>query len=244
MTTSVSSLHESITQRQAAMIAGIALVLMALLAGFAYGFVFTSLVVPGNASVTAQNIKNSETLFRAGVMGWLMILLLDVVVAWALYIFLNPIHKSLSRLVAWLRLVYASLLGIALLNLVVVLALLSGADYLNVLDASTRNAQILLFLNAFSGMWSLGLVVFGFHLLVLGYTVVLSQGVIPQFLGVLLLVAAVCYILTSAANVLLPNYDTYKPTVEMITSVPMAIGELAFAVWLWAKGGKTSVHAG
>jgi hypothetical protein len=146
--------------------------------------------------------------------------------------------------VAWLRLVYASLLGIALLNLVVVLALLSGADYLNVLDASTRNAQILLFLNAFRAMWSLGLVVFGVHLLVLGYAVMRSQGVIPQFLGVLLLVAAVCYILTSAANVLLPNYDTYKPTVEMITSVPMAIGELAFAVWLWAKGGKTSVHAG
>jgi hypothetical protein len=240
MSTNLAAPHQSgISQRQAAIIAGVALVLMAIVAGFAYGFVFTRLVVPGNAVATSQNITNSELLFRAGIWGWLIILILDVFVAWALFIFLKPANKNLALLAAWFRLVYASLLGIAVLNLVYVLLLVHGADSMRVFEPYKLDALILFFLQAFSGFWSLGLIVFGCHLLVLGYAA-LRSGFIPKILGVLLIIASLCYLLTNGATLLYPNYEQYKATMETILSAPMALGELAFGVWLWAKGGKTS----
>ncbi len=160
-----------VSQRKAAIVAGISIILMAVTAGFAYGYVFNSLIVPGDAAATTTNLKTSEKLFRAGVFGWLVILILDVVVAWGLYVFLKEANSSLSLLTAWLRLTYAAILGAGLLSLAAVLLLLGGADYLDVFEADQVYALVMLFLNAFDGIWNIGLVVFGCHLLLLGYLV-------------------------------------------------------------------------
>ena len=69
---------------------------MALAAFFAYGFVHGSLVVQGDASATFHNIKSSNMLFKAEIFSWVIILITDIVVAWAFYIFLKPINKSLT----------------------------------------------------------------------------------------------------------------------------------------------------
>ncbi len=101
---------------------------------FANFFVLQSLIVPGDATTTANNIMANELLFRSGIVSWLIVLTCDVVVAWALYVLLKPVNKSLSLLAAWFRLVYSTIHGIALLNLIFVLQLLSGADYLTVFE--------------------------------------------------------------------------------------------------------------
>ena len=90
--------------------------------------------MPGDATTTANNIMANELLFRSGIVSWLIVLTCDVVVAWALYVLLKPVNKSLSLLAAWFRLVYSTIHGIALLNLIFVLQLLSGADYLTVFE--------------------------------------------------------------------------------------------------------------
>ena len=90
----MTNILTEIPQRRIAQISGLALVAMALCAGFAYGIVLNSLFVPDNAVATTNNIKASMMLFRAGIFGWLMILLLDVVVAWGLYVFLKPVSES------------------------------------------------------------------------------------------------------------------------------------------------------
>jgi hypothetical protein len=95
---------------------------------FSNGFVHGNLVVQGDASATFDNITSSKMLFKAEIFGWLIILIIDIVVAWAFYIFLEPIHKSLSLLGAWLRLAYAAILGMAIMNLIVVLLLSEGTD--------------------------------------------------------------------------------------------------------------------
>lgn len=88
--------------RQAAIVAGGAIIIMALAAGFAVSFVFESVIVPGDATATANNIKASEMLFRIGIFSWLIIFICDVLAAWGLYVFLKPVNKSLSLLTAWL----------------------------------------------------------------------------------------------------------------------------------------------
>ena len=225
------------SMRNAAIVAGSSLLIMAIVAGFAVGFVFDSLIVPGDAAATANNVQASESLFRAGIFSWLVILILDVLVAWGLYVFLRPVNKHLSLLSGWLRLAYTAVLGVALLNLVFVLLLSSGADYLKAFESAQLQALVLLFLNAFDGIWSIGLVIFGLHLLVLGY-LVLKSGYIPKILGILLVIAAFGYLITDGANLLLPNNEAFISTLEMIFMLPMIVGEVGLALWLLFKGQK------
>ncbi|MDQ0199307.1 DUF4386 domain-containing protein [Neobacillus ginsengisoli] len=81
------------SERKYALSAGTALMVMTLAALFSYGLVLGRLVVEGDASATFHNIKSSIALFNAGIMGWLIILICDIVVAWSFYIFLKPLNK-------------------------------------------------------------------------------------------------------------------------------------------------------
>jgi hypothetical protein len=132
--------------------------------------------------------------------------------------------------------------GAALWNFVAVLRVVRGADSAmsgtaGGLNAQTLNAQVFLFFHSFNDIWSLGLVLFGLHLFLVGY-LVFRSGRMPRTLGVLAMLASFCYVATSAANLVLPNYDQYKPTVELFLTAPMAIGELGVGLWLLIKGGK------
>jgi len=75
-----SSAQELSYQRKSALAAGIALIVMALAAFFSYGYVHSSMVVQGDASATYNNIMSSNMLFKAGILGWLIILISDIVV--------------------------------------------------------------------------------------------------------------------------------------------------------------------
>ncbi|MDD3043273.1 MAG: DUF4386 domain-containing protein [Methanosarcinaceae archaeon] len=219
-----------ISQRKAAMVAGFGLLLMTVFALFADFFVLPGLIVPGDATETANNIMAAEGLFRMAICSFLIVIILDVLVAWAFYVLLKPVNKSLSLLMAWFRLVYAVILAFSLVFLVIVLLLLSGADYLTVFETDQLHAQVMLSLNVFSDGWAIGLVFFGLHLALLGYLVFKSD-YIPGILGVLLVVAGLSYLIDNFAILLLPDYDA---TIYLVTGW----GELLFVFWLLFKGGK------
>ena len=225
-----------ISQRKAACVAGFSLIAMALLAGFSYGLVLQELMVPDDAT-TINNIKSSMLLFRLGIGSFLVVLILDVLVAWALYIFLKETNNYLSLLTASFRIVFAAIFGMALLNLIYVSSLLDGSAYLLAFGQAQLVALVRLSLNAFHLSWALGLVVFGCHLLSLGYLVSKSTS-IPTVWSILLIIAGLCYLLTNFANILLPTYEKYKTLVETYTVLPMVVGELGFGLWLLFKGGK------
>ena len=222
--------NADISLRKAAIVAGFGLLIMSILAAFANFYVLPSLIVPGDAATTANNIMANELLFRIGICSFIIVIVLDVVVAWALYVLLKPVNKSLSLLAAWFRLVYATIFGIALANLFSVLRLLSDADYLTVFEIDHLYAQVMLSLNAFSDGWQIGYVFFGLHLFVLGY-LVFKSGYIPKILGVLLIIAGLGYLIDSYAIFLLPNYEA---TIGYVTFV----GEVLFMLWLLFKGAK------
>jgi hypothetical protein len=221
--------------RNTARFAGLVYLLIAILAILANFFVLESLIVPGDAATTANNIMANELLFRGGIASFMVLVILDVTVAWALYILLKPVNKSLAMLAAWFRLVFATILGIALHNFLSVLQLLSGTDYLTVFETEQLQAQAMLFLNAFNYTWLIGLTVFGLHLFVLGYLIFRSS-YIPRIIGILLVVASLGYIIDSFANFLLPNYADYEAIFLLIVAVPAIIAELSLTFWLLLKG--------
>lgn len=220
------------SDRKMALVAGFSLVAMAIFAGWGYGYAFGSSYVANDAAKTLANLNHSPALFRGFIGSFVAVLLLDVVVAWSLYYFFKPVDAALSLLMAWFRLVYAALLGIALLNLLFILQLLTNVPQ--------NELFIMNCIESFLAMWSLGLIVFGAHLFVLGY-LVLRSDFIPKVFGVLILLTAVCYFGSNIANLLLLNYEQYKKTAEMAMGLPMALGELGIAFWLLIKGGKTKM---
>ncbi|WP_340007594.1 DUF4386 domain-containing protein [Paenibacillus sp. FSL K6-0276] len=227
-------------QRTPALIAGISLIIMTLASFFSYGYVHASLVVQGDASATFHNLMSSSTLFKAEILGWVIILVSDIVVAWAFYMFLKPMNNGLSLLGAWFRLTYAAILGIAILNLLFVWLLANSADPLSISDQ--LQAQVMLYLDAFESVWSIGLIVFGGHLLIVGYVAVKSNG-IPKIISILLVIAGVGYMLIHLCNAFLPQFDGVITVLKFIFTVPMIVGELGFGLWLLFKGGKAPITA-
>lgn len=232
-----TSVKELSYQRKSAFIAGTSLIIMALASFFSYGFVHENLAVQGDPSATYNNIMSSTALFKGEIFGWVIILILDIVVAWAFYIFLKPIHKSLSLLGAWLRLTYSAILGIAILNLIFVLLLSGDTNYFSSFKIEQIQALMMLFLEAFQFIWSIGLIIFGGHLMIVGYVAFKSDS-IPKVISILLLLASIGYMVIHLSKTFLLQYDGAIAILNLVFTIPMVAGELGFGIWLLLRGGK------
>ena len=94
-------MNKEISLSKAAIIAGIGLLLMTLTVPFAEFKILPDLVNPNSASETAFNITNNIFLFNAAIFLIFITIVCDIVVAWALYVFLKPVNRNLSLLTAW-----------------------------------------------------------------------------------------------------------------------------------------------
>jgi hypothetical protein len=224
-----------VSLRRIALFAGIGYLVIFITGIFANFFVLENLLVQGDAVATVRNIAENELLFRIGIVSFIVMVIFDAVLAWALYILLKPVNRELSLLSAWLRLVNATIFGVALYNLISILNFLSDAEYLVSIGTDHLNASIMVFISAFDYTWLLGLVFFGIHLLVLGYLIVKSD-YIPKFIGIFLLVASAGYLIDSFAHFMLSNYEDYESIFSFAVIVPGVIGELSFTIWLLIKG--------
>jgi hypothetical protein len=218
------------TSRQLALVAGGSLWAMAAVAGFAYGYLWPIFHLPASPEQSLAILQNAPGLLGGFLVAFTGVLLLDVVVAWALYGFLKPHAPESSLLMAAIRLVYAALLGIALLPLVQVNAGLTDGDA----------TWIMLQLNSFLRMWSLGLVVFGAHLMLLG-GILWKKTITPWWLAWLVVMAGACYSLVPMAKLLIPAHLASIERMESLLMIPMAVGELGLALWLLLKGGRNPI---
>ena len=227
-----------ITNRKFALLAGVALLVMAVTAAFSFGYAHNTLVIPGNPHATVQNLKSNELLFISEILGWHIILLCDILVAWALFHFFKNENRKLSVFASGLRFVYSAILGVAILNFIYILKIVNG----NVeIAPEIADQEIMHFFKSFEIQWSFGLIIFGFHLLLLGLLAFKSKD-IHRFWGILLIFAAVSYIIIHSVKFLLPEFESQIKFVENVLSLPMAFGEIGFAFWLIFRGGKPVVN--
>lgn len=220
--------REGLTLRQAAVIAGFGYLLMPV--AYAEFSIWPKLVIPGNIEQTVQNIVAHGGLFVAAILCYLISFLLDVVIAWALYVLLAPVNRSVSLLTAWFRLVYVAMGLFGVLNLVSVYRLLNTPGYLTLFGSGPLHAQVQLLLNSFRYDWSMGLLIFGIHLVLLGYLIYRS-GYIPRIIGILLVIDGLGWIIDSLKPYLYPNAHLRFLFITFF-------GELIFMLWLLIRGWK------
>jgi len=212
------------SKRRFALVAAFGLLFMALLAPFAQFGVLQTLIVPADAATTTTNLLASAGLFRAAIAALLIIAILDIVVAWGLYILLRPTNASLALLVAWLRVAYAAVFAYALVNLLDVAQVLQGTNAAG-LSPTLIDAQVGSSIASFNNGWDLALAIFGFHLVGLG--VLLFKSVdFPRILGALVALAGVGYLADSFGTILVPGYT-------LTISVFTFIGEALLIIWLF-----------
>ncbi len=216
--------------KKVARIAGVLALMIVVFAPFSMIYVPSTLIVPGNAATTTNNIIASEGLFRLGIASDSVVFLIEIVLTVLLYVLLKPVSKTLSLIAAFSRLAMTVIQGINLLNYFFVLLLLSGATYLTVLAPDQLHALVLLFLNAHESVVLIWGLFFSLHLFVFGY-LVYKSGYLPKILGVLLIIVSLCYLTQSFGNILLPQYKEIFASVGSLSMI-----EIAFPLWLLIKG--------
>lgn len=217
------------TVRRAGAVAGLSLLLMAGTGAFANFVVLEGMITRGDAVTTAAEITGREGTFRLGVLAWLVIVVLDVIVAWALYRVFRPVSVAIAVLAAAFRLVYTAVLLVAVGQLLRALDVL-GSSPGAASSPDQVSAQAMLELSAFQGIYDIGLLLFGVHLALLGYLATRSSFV-PTVVGALLVLAGAGYAFDTVAAVLALD-------LPIRVSVLTFLGELLLGLWLLLAGAR------
>ncbi len=217
-----------------ARVAGALYLLVAVTAAFSIIYVPLTLIVPGSAAATANNILASEMLFRIGIVSELISATAFIFLVRALYRLLNGVNKTHASLMVTLVLVSVPIMFLNVLNEIAALALLRGGDLLSVFEKGQLDALAVLFLGLHRQGFVVAAIFWGLWLFPFGVLVVRS-GFLPRILGVLLIAAGFGYLVSSLTWLILPSYAN---VVSIIASLPEGAGELPIIAWLLIKGAR------
>jgi hypothetical protein len=220
------------TARAAARWAGGGYVTVFVLAIFANFLALTPVLDAAGPAAAMERIADSPTVLRLGTAAFLVIFLIDIVIAWALYVLFRPVNAGMSLLAGWFRLGYTVMLGVAIVFLYLPMLLVTDASGFAV---GEREGLAYLSLRAFEFTWVAGLAAFGIHLLLIGRLVLASHGT-SRVLGWLLMVAGAAYVTDTVAHIVLADYQAYADLFLAMVALPSMVGELAFTVWLLRVG--------
>lgn len=195
-------------------------------------FVRGSLVVPGDAAATAHRLLASQGLWRAGIVGDLVMHLCDVVVMWVIYLLLRPVHRPLALLTLLFNLIQTAVLAANKLTLLVPLLLLGSDGYLAAIAPAQREAWSYAAITLHEYGFAVGLLFFGMVCLVEGYLIRRSR-FLPAWIGALMQLAGACYLVNSLALLLAPEFEARLFPAILL---PCLVAELSFALWLLVKG--------
>jgi hypothetical protein len=192
----------------AARMVGIGLILMFVFAIFAEFVAFSEILVPGDEEASLANMEANMGLLAIGFAAYIVVLVLDLLVSWALYIVFRPANRDIALLMAGLRVAYTLGMFVAL------------------------GAMVLVHPYWFIYVQVLVYVFFITHLLVLGYLAYVS-GYVNRFLGALVVVASFSYVfLTYGEHALSEGlYEAIMP----VFMIPAVFAELSLGLWLLVR---------
>lgn len=163
-------------------------------------------------------LTESPIMVRLGVMAFLITVVFDVVVAWALY----ELYKNniLSRLSTYFRMMHAMIFG-------------AGVFALPLMFSATTDEAVLHQVEVFNNLWLIGLFFFGIHLILLAK--ILQK---PKAIMWLITLAGIMYMVDTTAHFTMTNYAEYAGLFLALVATPSILGEMSLTIWLLVKGGK------
>ena len=212
-----------------ARIVGVLFLLTMICGGFGEAYVPSRILASGDATRTAHNLQASEALFRLGFAAYLVEALCDVALSLMLYVLLRPVRNDLALLAAFFGIVSTTLFAAAELFYFAAPVVLRNAPYLQAFSVDQRNALAMMSLKLYGLGSGVFMVFYGVASMLRGYLIFRSE-YLPKFLGVLLAVAGLGFVIRNFALVLAPPYASD------ILLLPMFLAALSMTVWFLAKG--------
>ena len=209
-----------------ARVAGALYLFANILAPFTLLYLPSRFIVRGDPAATASHIMASESLFRFGIVGNLFTFTANIFLALALFQLLKVAGGNMAALMVILLLVGVPIAMLNELSQLAVLQLLSGGVYLKAYTTDQLQAAAYLLLRSHDHGLLIAHIFFGLWLLPMGYLVFKSR-FIPRFVGLLLVIAGVGYVVQSFGIFL-----GYSVNIIMFTG----LGEAVFLLWLLIRG--------
>jgi hypothetical protein len=183
-------------------------------------------VVAGDPQATARKVMESETLFRLASVGVVVVLTASLFVLMQFYWLLRPVGKNLAALMVILYLAGAC---IALSNELYRLSLPTLLDQASTAASVSRVASVSVSLHSTGALiaglfWGLWLIPYGY--------LVFRSGFFPRFIGVLLFVECLAFLVQSIGSLLVPAAATQLEVLPAVTTLV----ELLVPIWLLIKG--------
>jgi hypothetical protein len=211
------------------MLAGTLVVISLLAGGFAEVYVPSKLLVPTDAPATARNIQEWNVLFRMSFAGYLVEAVCDIALALIFYVLLKPVSKEIALLSAFFGLVSTATFAFAELFYFAPALFTSGNQYFATLSPEQRNAFTLISLSLYGYGGTLFMAFYGVATALRGWLIYRSE-FLPRFLGALLMLAGLGFVLRNFVFVLVPKYHS-----DFLV-LPMFVAMVALAAWLLLKG--------
>lgn len=203
-------------------------------------YVPSKLIVRGDATATADRIRESESLLRLGIGSELVHQTIVIFLVLALYRLFKPVSEKYAAMTVILgALVSVPIMFVNVLNEIAALFLVSGADYLSVFDKGQLDALAYTFVRLHGQGVEVASVFWGLWLFPFGILVIRS-GFIPRALGYLMLAAGVAYLANSFTTLVLPQYAPQVARVAMV----LYFGEVPIMFWLLIWGAREPVSVG
>lgn len=199
-------------------------------------YIPSKLIVWEDAAKTLQNIINSELLFRLGIVSGIITFLSFLLLPLVLYKLLNEVNKTQALLMVVFAVVSIPLSFVNILNKFAVLTWISKAKYLEGIDTSEIQLQVMFYLDSYNNGIEISQIFWGLWLFPFGY-LVYKSGFLPKILGILLMAGCIGYLITFFAGFLYSGF--HKTTIATIVGLPASIGEIGICLWLLIMGTKT-----
>src|SRR5262249_32816401 len=212
-----------------ARIAGVLFLVSLVAGGFGEAYVPSKIIVSNDAATTIANVRNFEFLYRLGFAAFLIESLCDITLALILYALLKPVNKYLSLLAAFFGLIATATFACAELFYFAPLVIIKGTGYLNTFTPDQLNALVLLTLKFSATAGMITTAYYGMGWLVRSY-LMFRSGYLPKFLGVLMAIGGLGFVLRNFLLILAPAYAS---DVLLMLMMP---GGLIMTGWLIVKG--------
>jgi len=217
-------------------IAGLLYLLIIVIGLIAQVFERNRLVHYDNETIKAKNLLSSNFLYRFCFLSELLMLVCDVGVTTILYILLKRTDSALSIASTFFRFCSIVILACTALTHYAALSFLKQSPFLSIFTTGQFEAFALLTIKTHGTGYNISLFFFGFHLALLGHLIFKSI-VFPRFVGILLFIGGLCYVINSLTWFLFPGLTRI---IYPAILIPCALGEWIFCFWLLIKGVKVS----
>jgi len=224
---------EIVSRNKKARIAGI-LYLLLIISGFIYlVFIPSELIDIKNVAKTIENIRNSELLFRLGIVTAICSSLIFMLLPLALYDLLKSVNKVSAKFMVLFVLISIPISFVNILNKFSVLTLINTPEYKEKFGQTEFQQQVMLYLENYNNGIQISQIFWGLWLLPFGY-LVYKSGFLPKILGMFLIAGCFGYLMTFFGGFLYPDFN--KTIIFYVLGFPAPIGEIGICLWLLIMG--------